>query len=60
MPSAAQNKATQKYIATHMRRWVLQINKFKEPEIVAWLESQENVTGYIKELVRADMQKNQK
>ena len=57
MPTPAQNAATAKYIKNHMRRWVLQVHREYDSDIVEFLEAQDNVNKYLKGLVRDDMRK---
>ena len=57
MATPAQVKATTTYIKKHLRQYVIRANKETEADLVAWLDAQENVTQYLKGLVRADMKK---
>ena len=52
MPTAAQNKATAKYIKTHMRRFVLSCNNERDADIIEFLERSGNVNALLKALVR--------
>lgn len=56
MATAAQVAATAKYIKNHMRRFTIQFHKDNEADVIEHLEKQENVTQYIKGLIRADME----
>ena len=44
-----------KYMANNIRRFQLAINRKTEPDLLAHLESQPNLQGYLKSLIRADM-----
>lgn len=55
MATPAQTAAVAKYIKNHMRRFTIQFHKDKEADVIEHLESQENVTQYIKGLIQADM-----
>lgn len=57
MVSAAQVKATTKYIKEKTRRYVVQCNRQYDADIIEFLEGKPNVAGYIKELIRKDIQK---
>lgn len=46
-----------KYMANNIRRFQLAINRNTEPDLLAHLESQPNLQGYLKTLIRADMVK---
>ncbi|WP_282191912.1 hypothetical protein [Adlercreutzia caecimuris] len=56
--TAAQTAAVTKYIKNNMRQFVLRFHREKEAEEIAFLESKENVTQYIKQLIRDDMRKS--
>lgn len=58
MASPAQTKATTKYIKEHTRTYVMRCNIEKDADLIAHLSEQPNVAGYLKRLVREDMQKN--
>lgn len=45
------------YIKQYQRQFMLKVNRNTDPEMVAWLESQENVQAYLKQLIREDMEK---
>ena len=52
---------TQKrYIKKAMRPVMVSFNRNTEPELVEWIEQQENKQGYIKRLVREDMERQKK
>ena len=46
------------YIKQNQRQFMLKVNRKVDPDMVAWLESQENVQAYLKDLIRADMEAN--
>ena len=43
------------YVKKYQRQFMLKVNRNTDPEMVAWLESQENVQSYLKGLIRQDM-----
>ena len=45
------------YIRENQRQFMLKVNRKLDPEMVEWLESQENVQAYLKQLIREDMEK---
>lgn len=51
----AQKKANNKYIKANIREFKLRFNKSTEPGIITWLEAQNNIQGYVRELILADM-----
>lgn len=60
MATSAQTKATTKYIKDHTRTYVFRCNNDGDADLIAWLESRPNVAGYIKSLVRADMEASER
>lgn len=46
------------YLKQNLRQFMLKVNKKTDPEMVAWLEGQESVQTYLKDLIRADMAKH--
>lgn len=57
--SEAQKRASMKYLKKNVKRYVLQVNRTTEPDLLEKLESVDNYNGYLKELIRKDMgQKN--
>ena len=44
------------YEKENLRQIRLKINRKTEPELLAWIEKQDNIQGYIKELIRKDME----
>jgi len=45
------------YEKENIRQIRLKINRKTEPELLEWIEEQENIQGYIKRLIREDMEK---
>lgn len=60
MTMTKESERVQKYIQKAMRQFMVKVNRFTEPELLDWLESQDNKQGYIKELILADMAKKGK
>lgn len=56
MVSEAQKRASAKYQRESTKRKALTFYK-SEADILEWLESQENQAGYIKRLIREDMER---
>ncbi|MBO7663896.1 MAG: hypothetical protein J6U01_11050 [Clostridia bacterium] len=46
-----------KYEKDNLRQIRLKINRKTEPELLEWIEKQENIQGYIKRLILEDMDK---
>lgn len=44
------------YIKQNQRQFMLKVNRIHDPEMIEWLESKGNVSGYLKELIRKDME----
>lgn len=57
MPTSAQNKATAKYIKTHMRRFTLQCNKETDADVIAYLEASGNYNKLLKQMIRDKIEK---
>ena len=57
MTSDAQKRAVIKYDAANTKQIKLKLNVKTDADILARLQEVENVQGYIKELIRADMKK---
>ena len=55
--SESQYRAANKYRAENCRKVTIELNKRIDADILTWLDSMENKTGYIKDLIRADMEK---
>lgn len=56
MTSEAQKTADARYKAANTKQIKFVLNKNTEPDLIAHLESIDNVQGYIKSLIRNDMQ----
>lgn len=52
----AQKKAQARYDAQNTKRLSLKLNKNTDADILAWLEAEQNVQGYIKSLIRKDIE----
>ena len=51
----AQTEYMANYEKENLRQIRLKINRKTEPDLLAWVEKQENVQGYIKRLILQDM-----
>ena len=51
----AQTEYMANYEKENLRQIRLKINRKTEPDMLAWVEKQENVQGYIKQLIRREM-----
>ena len=49
-----------KYEKNNMRQVKLNINRKTEADLLEWIEKQDNIQGYIKSLIRKDMENNEK
>lgn len=56
--SDAHIRASAKYNKENVKRVILHFNITTDKDIIDCLWSKENKTGYIKELIREDMEKN--
>ena len=45
------------YEKENLRQIRLKINRKTEPELLEWIEKQDNIQGYIKRLIMEDMEK---
>lgn len=45
-----------KYNKENTRAYLIRLNKNTDQDIIAWLQEKDNKQGYIKELIRMDMQ----
>ena len=52
------DEATQRYQDKNMRKILLKVNRKTEPDILEQIEKQENMQGYIKRLIREDIERN--
>ena len=50
----------ERYIKNTIRRFVLNVNRNTEADLMEHLEKQDNVQKYIRDLIRADMEKQGK
>ena len=48
-------KYLNQYEKENIRQIRLKLNRNTEPELIEWVEKQENIQGYIKRLIREDM-----
>lgn len=55
MTSEAQKKAVARYDAKNTRRVYIKLNLRTDADILQHLDRQENIQGYIKDLIRKDM-----
>ncbi len=55
MKTAAERRASAKYDAINTRQIKLKLNKKTDADILAKLDSEDNVQGYIKTLIRKDI-----
>ena len=46
-----------RYEKENLRQIRLKINRKTEPELLEWIEKQDNIQGYIKRLIQEDMEK---
>lgn len=56
---SARVRASMKYNATNVRRFNFSLNRKTDVDIIEHLEKQDSMSGYLKRLIREDMQKNQ-
>ena len=56
MATAAQTKATVKYIKNHMRTFVCRCNNETDKDVIEYLENCGNVNAEIKRLIRKEIQ----
>lgn len=57
MTAGSENKKEydEKYQKQNIRQIKLNMNRKTEPEILEWLEKQDNIQGYIKKIIKEDM-----
>ena len=58
MMSEARKRAQMKYNKEHTKQVTLRLNKRTEADIIDWLERIPNKQGYIKALIRLDMEQS--
>lgn len=51
------SETVRKYRFKHIKRYVLDVSRLKNPEIIDHMEKQHNVQAYIRNLIKEDMQK---
>lgn len=56
MMSEARKRAQMKYNKEHTKQVTLRLNRRTEADIIDWLERIPNKQGYIKALIRSDME----
>lgn len=56
MATEAQKRATAKYDKAHTKGLYIKLNKTTDADILQHLQEVENVQGYIKELIREDIE----
>lgn len=44
-----------RYNREHYKRFSIRLRRDSENDVIEWLENMENINGYLKKLVRADM-----
>ena len=55
--SEARARANKKYADKHCKSFSMQLNLTTDADIIAQLEKQDNRQGYIKELIRQDIER---
>lgn len=60
MTTEAAKAAKARYDAKTAKYYSLKLNTNTDSELIQWLEQQPSVQGYIKELIRQDMQRTGK
>lgn len=58
MATSAQTKATTKYIKERQTTFTFRCHNEKDADLIEFLRSQGNVSGYLKKIVREKMQAN--
>ena len=53
-----QTKYVEGYLKENIKQVRVSLNKRHDADIIEWLEEQGNASGYIKRLIRTDMEKN--
>ena len=53
----AHKQATLRYQAKSIKQIPLRLNRSTDSDIIGWLDKQDSVNGYLKELIREDMRK---
>ena len=57
MPYYPSNK---RYEKNALRKVMIAFNRNTEPDLVEWIEATDNKAGYIKRLIREDMERSEK
>lgn len=47
-----------RYTEKAIKRFSVDLNRNTEPDLIEWIESKPNKAGYVKELIRKDMEEN--
>ena len=50
-------ETVRKYRFKHIKRYVLDVSRLKNPEIIDHMEKQHNVQAYLRNLIKSDMKK---
>lgn len=58
MSTEASKRASKRYAQKNVKAYTLQLNKKTDADIITWLEVQSNKQGYLKALIRKDLEKN--
>jgi len=58
MASEAQKRAVRKYDAVNVVQIKLKLNRKTDADIIGHLGNKENRSGYLKDLIRKDMERN--
>lgn len=53
--SESQNKATQNYKKKNVKKYLLELNRNTDQELIDKMESVQNKQGYLKELIKKDI-----
>ena len=54
------NEAHTKYVKTHLKRFEFRLNNEKEADMIEYILSKGNTQQYLKDLIRRDMERNEK
>ena len=55
----SQKRASEKYQKQNIKRFTLKLNKRTDADMIRWLEGKDNIQGYIKHLIKLDMEINE-
>ena len=53
-----QTKYVEGYLKTNIKQVRVSLNKRNDADVIEWLKEQPSESGYIKRLIRMDMEKN--